>query len=63
MVVADVAREPLEDFWEFVVGAALEGCGYEVPFFFAFPVDAFELVLDVEEPDSYAGEYGADTEL
>ena len=57
MVVADVAGEPLEDFWEFVEGAAFEGGGGEVPFIFALPVDAFVLVLHIEEPDaSHGGE-------
>lgn len=56
-MVADVAGEPLEDFWEFVEGAALEGGGGEVPFIFALPVDAFVLVLHIEEPDaSHGGE-------
>lgn len=54
-MVADVAGEPLEDFWEFVEGAALEGGGGEVPFIFTLPVNAFVLVLHIEEPDASHG--------
>ena len=55
MVVADVAGEPLEDFWEFIERAAFEGGGGVVPFFFALPIDSFVLVLHVEEPDASHG--------
>ena len=44
----DVAGEPLEDLWQFVEGAALEGGGGVVPVFTALPIDVLELVLDIK---------------
>ena len=52
VVEADISGEPLEDFGKLVKGASFESSAREVPVVFAFPINAFELVLDVEEPDT-----------
>ena len=52
VVEADISGEPLEDFGKLVKGASFESGVREVPVVFAFPINAFELVLDVEEPDT-----------
>lgn len=49
---ADVAGYPLEKPGQFVVGSSLQRRADRVPLVVACPVDAFELMLDVEEPDT-----------
>src|SRR6266850_2815305 len=56
VVKADVTREPLKNFRQLVERTALKRRGGEVPIFAAFPINPFELMLDVEEP--YAGGTG-----
>ena len=63
VVKADVSGEPLENFWEFVKRAALECCGGKIPIVFALPVNTFELVLHVEEPDAGDGCHRDGSEL
>jgi hypothetical protein len=48
----DVSREPLENFGEFIKRTSFESGTCEIPVVLPFPVDAFELVLNVEKPDS-----------
>jgi len=47
---ADVAGKPLQDFWQLVEGASLERSRAVIPIGAAFPMNVFELVLDVKEP-------------
>jgi hypothetical protein len=48
MVKADVAGKPLEKPGQLVIRAPLKRRPLVVPLTAAFPVDAFELVLDIE---------------
>src|SRR5688500_11417006 len=51
---ADVARQPLQHLRQLVVGAAAQ-CGRRVvPVVAAFPINAIELMLHVEQPESDA---------
>jgi hypothetical protein len=52
VVEADVAREPLQHAWQFVVRTALQRRIGEVPGFPARPVRALELMLDIEQPQA-----------
>ena len=52
VVIANIAREPLEDFWEVVVTAAFHRCCSVVPLFTRGPVRVFKLVLHVEQPET-----------
>src|SRR5688572_6729571 len=47
-----VSGQPLQDPRQLVVRAALQRRGGVVPALFTLPVGVFELMLDVEEPDS-----------
>ena len=50
VVIANVAREPLENFWEVVVAAAFHRSCRIIPLFTRGPIRVFELVLHVEQP-------------
>src|SRR6266480_2708667 len=63
MVKSNVAGEPLEDLWKLVERTALERRGGIVPIFAAFPVNAFKLMLHVEQPYSHAAGDGHDKQL
>jgi hypothetical protein len=63
MVKANVAREPLQNFRQFVERTALEGRRGEVPFARAFPVGVFKLVLDIEHPDADGAAHGGNRQL
>ena len=51
VVIADIAREPMEDARKFVIRAALHGGADVVPFIFPLFVGGLVLVLYVEKPD------------
>lgn len=63
VVEADVAGEPLQNFRQFVERASFEGGFREIPVLGAFPVDVFELMLDVEKPDACAAGNGENDQL
>jgi len=63
VVKADVAGKPLEDFRQFIERAALERGSAVIPISAAFPVDVFELVLDVKQPNASGSGDGNDNEL
>ena len=52
VVEADVAREPLQDFGQLVVGAAPQRRRREIPLIAAFPMHLLELVLHIKHPDA-----------
>ena len=63
VVIADVAREPLENFWKVVVAAAFHRCCRVVPLFAGSPVRIFELVLHVKQPETETSGYRHHDEL
>ena len=63
VVVADAAGEPLQDLGEPVERCAVHGGGGEVPRRAALPIDAFVLVLNVEEPDTRSAGAEQDSKL
>src|SRR5688572_16959725 len=52
MMVADVAREPLEDARQFIERTALQCGSGEIPVLPALPIDTIELMLNIEQPDA-----------
>ena len=50
MVIADIAGQPVENAWQFVVGAAFNGCYHIVPVFLTAFENILILMLYVEEP-------------
>ena len=48
----DVSGKPLENFREFVITTAFHGSRGKIPLLTLGPISVFELMLDVEEPDS-----------
>ena len=58
MMVADTARKPLQDPRQFEERASLEGLGDIIPFRVAFPINAFKLMLNIEQIDAGAGRDG-----
>ena len=52
MVIANISGEPLKNPRELIERAALKGSRRKVPIAAAFPVNTFELVLHVKQPDS-----------
>lgn len=57
MMESDIAREPLENFWELVERAALHRGRGVVPGFTPLPVGVFELVLHIKQPDASRARY------
>lgn len=54
VVEADVAREPLQKFRQFVERTSLHRSADEAPFVIGFPIGMLELMLNVEKPNSRA---------
>ena len=52
VMVADVTGKPLENLRQLIKGTALQRGGGVIPLLFARPINAFELVLDVEQPEA-----------
>ena len=49
---ADISREPLQQFGEFIEGTAVHACIEEFPIRMTFPIRRVKIVLDVEQPNS-----------
>ena len=62
-MIADVARKPLQNSRQLVERTALQGGGCVIPFPAPLPVDAFELVLHVKQPEPGGTRHGDDNEL
>lgn len=56
MMKADIAREPLQDRWQFEIGTSLKRGAKRGPVWLAHPFGGFKSVLDGKEP--YAGYRG-----
>ena len=52
VVQSDVPGKPLEDFRQLEIGAAFERDPHGIPRLVAYPIDGFELMLDIEQPQS-----------
>src|SRR5512138_2350193 len=52
MVKADITREPLQDFRQFIEGAALHTCREEIPIGMTLPVARGKVMLNIEQPDT-----------
>ena len=50
MVKANIAGEPLQDFWKFVEGTAIHAGFEEFPILMAFPISRVKIVLNIEQP-------------
>ena len=60
---ADVAGKPLQYFRQLVEGASLERSRAVIPIRTAFPMNVFELVLDVKEPHARRAGYADGNDL
>ncbi len=63
VVEADVAAEPVQQGRQAVERAAAQPGGVKIPVVVAGPVDAFKIVLDVEQPHARRGAKGEDGHL
>src|SRR5829696_921713 len=54
MMETDIPREPLQQLWQLIEGAAVHAGIEELPLRMAFPVSRVEVVLDIKKPDAYA---------
>ena len=52
VMVADVARKPLENPWEVVVAASGHGSGRVVPILTGGPIRVLKLMLNIEQPET-----------
>ena len=63
MVVADIARQPMENARQFIITAPFDGRRDIVPFFDPFLIGLFVLVLDIKEPDGDGAESDQDRHM
>ena len=63
VVDPDIGREPAQDRRQSVVRAAVQRAVLELPILAGFRIGAFELVLDVEQPDAGSAGDQRDREL
>ena len=63
MVQTDVGSQPLQDFWQAVVGTSMQGSLRILPLVSVLPKCFFELMLDVEHPNANGARYQHDGQL
>ena len=52
MVKTDIARKPLQNARQLVIGAAINGRSHILPFVIMLVIRIFELMLNIEQPDA-----------
>ena len=54
MMKTDISREPLQQLWQLIEGAAVHAGVEELPLRMAFPVGRVEVMLHIKKPDARA---------